>query len=163
MIERADWSFEAPVKGEQAAQLATPEQPGVVVEAAGAASSQVAYSEQGAKLLHLQHEIVDGFGYSPELVAKFTRQPDGLVANGGRLVNAAVDFLDRPETPKDFQAVFDTLPVSLQTHAYEALWANPGASLEQLYAKIKPKLTLTDAAAADKAMARRAPMPRSWR
>ena len=65
-----------------------------------------------------------------------------------------MDFLERLDVPKDFLVMFDACPVSLQTKALETLWANPGATLEKLNAKLKGKLTLREAIEATKAMAR---------
>jgi hypothetical protein len=103
---------------------------------------------------HDNDHIVDGLGYSASLLAKFQRAPDGFEANDARLVVAAGDFLECPDTPKGFDTAFDELPVSLQAKALEELWTSPHASLDALYQKLKRKLTLAEAAAARRFMIR---------
>jgi hypothetical protein len=95
-------------------------------------------------------QIIGGLGYGQSLMNRLASQPDGFEANDARLLESAFNTLEAQPDPDAFATAFDLLPASLQTKALEVQWAYGGTDIEKLYAKLKGKLTLEEAAAAER-------------
>jgi hypothetical protein len=90
-------------------------------------------------------------GLAPSFLNYLARQPGSFEENAERFYQVAFDIEERsPRLSEEYSG----WPASLQSKANKVLFENVGADIETLYRKLKPGLTLDEAAAADRSMRR---------